>query len=168
MAFVRIKRIKNQEYAYFVENTWKDGRSRQRVLAYLGKVLHEPIPRQVTMIPEGTYHAMLDHLLHHTLLLANYTPDEYHYRRQDTAVVKTTKNVLHKGKPAVIRMNEGFFCQTTWDNLRELQAKQTIPSGEELAKRILETGLAITSEQFVQLYEQLCSEINARGPSVHL
>ena len=37
MAFVRSKTVKGQEYFYWVENTWEDGRTKQTVLAYLGR-----------------------------------------------------------------------------------------------------------------------------------
>lgn len=39
MVFVRTKMIKGKKYAYLVENKWKRGRSKQKVKAYLGKVV---------------------------------------------------------------------------------------------------------------------------------
>ena len=37
MAFLRIKKVKGNEYAYLVENKWKSG-SRQKVKGYIGRV----------------------------------------------------------------------------------------------------------------------------------
>ncbi len=36
MAFIRSKKIKGKQYYYIVESYWKNGRSQQRVLMYLG------------------------------------------------------------------------------------------------------------------------------------
>lgn len=36
MSFVRRKIIKGRAYLYLVENRWVDGRSRQKVIKYLG------------------------------------------------------------------------------------------------------------------------------------
>lgn len=38
MSFIRRKVIKGREYLYEVENTWEDGRVRQKVLRYKGPV----------------------------------------------------------------------------------------------------------------------------------
>ncbi len=35
--FMRKKNIKGNEYWYLVKNEWKDGKSRQKVIQYLGK-----------------------------------------------------------------------------------------------------------------------------------
>lgn len=39
MVFVRIKKLKGNEYAYLVANEWTINGSRQRVKAYLGRVI---------------------------------------------------------------------------------------------------------------------------------
>jgi len=36
VAFVRSKTVKGQTYSYLVENRWEEGKTRQRVLLYLG------------------------------------------------------------------------------------------------------------------------------------
>lgn len=47
MAFVRITRGKTKEYQYFqlVENEWKNGKPKQKVLFHIGKALE--LPRHV-------------------------------------------------------------------------------------------------------------------------
>ena len=48
MAFIRRKMIKGREYFYEVENTWEDGKVRQKVLRYRGPVSPVRKPKSKT------------------------------------------------------------------------------------------------------------------------
>jgi len=46
VAFVRKKTFRDREFLYWVESYWKDGRSHQRVLRYLGPADDEDVKKR--------------------------------------------------------------------------------------------------------------------------
>lgn len=150
MAFVRIKKIKSKAYAYLVENTWKNKRSTQRVIKYLGGVYRPLLTHIEAQTEKTTYIDKIDDLIISTLLSMGFEHVGRHFVYDGCRVDLDSRSITRNGKPVVIKINEGFLCTATWEYLRNLG---TDTSGEQLAKAVLESGVSISQDQFIALYE---------------
>src|SRR5450759_32853 len=56
MSFETIKTIKGHKYGYTVESYREDGKTKQRILKYHGRVDKEPTPTSGIDIPDGFYY----------------------------------------------------------------------------------------------------------------
>jgi hypothetical protein len=158
--FVRIKKIKGSEYGYLVENSWTPQGSRQKVKAYLGKIItpakkaEHPVPDLTGM----TYTDALKALAKWCLLKHGFQEGTASMLMQQTVLADLGEGTfINKNNPAVIKMNEGFLCNHTFQKAVEFtpsgNTEETI--GKELASVLLEAGLSVPREIFVQLYEKI-------------
>ncbi len=160
MGFVRIKKIKNTEYGYLVENTWTSQGSRQKVKAYVGRIIK---PAKSVELPppelkEISYADAVRAIAKWTLLQHGFQEGSQSMLMQGTVLADLGEcKIINKTNPAVIKMHEGFLCQHTIQ-----QAIGFIPSsnteeiiGKELANVLLEAGLSVPHEVFVQLFEKI-------------
>jgi len=160
MGFVRIKKIKGSEYGYLVENTWTAAGSRQKVKAYLGKIIKPAKAAELAVpdIKDLPYADALKAVAKWTLLSHGFQEGSQSMLMQGTCLADLGEcRFLNKTNPSVIAMNEGFLCQHTMQ-----QAMDFIPSsnieehiGKELANVLLEAGLSVPHEVFVQLFEKI-------------
>lgn len=158
MAFVRTKTIGGKPYAYLVENRWEQGRARQSVTQYLGRVF-EP-PRSTTVLsPDVAPHDFknaVESLLLSELLNAGFSRDERQLVRESIVIDTMDWSVKNKGKPAVIKLNDGFFCNYTAQKLFAFAPDEDEQqTGYALARRLVEAGLAVPRETFVKLFEKV-------------
>ncbi len=160
MGFVRIKKIKGSEYGYLVENTWTAKGSRQKVKAYLGKII-KPVKESELPAPELkklSYPDAVKAIAKWTLLQHGFQEGSESMLISGTVLADLGElKVINKTSPAVIKMHEGFLCTHTLQ-----QAIGFIPSGnteeiigKELANVLLEAGLSVPHEIFVQLFEKV-------------
>ncbi|MEM2916457.1 MAG: hypothetical protein QXT19_03825 [Candidatus Woesearchaeota archaeon] len=158
--FVRIKKIKGTEYGYLVENTWTAKGSRQKVKAYLGKII-KPVKTNDLPAPELkelSYADSVKAIAKWTLLQHGFQEGSQSMLMNGTVLADLGElRVINKTSPAVIKMHEGFLCTHTLQ-----QAVGFIPSsnteeiiGKELANVLLEAGLSVPHEIFVQLFEKV-------------
>jgi hypothetical protein len=160
MGFVRIKKIKGSEYGYLVENTWTSAGSRQKVKAYLGKVIKPakagelPVP----VLTQLSYPDAVKAVAKWTLQQHGFQEGTQSMLMQGTVLADLGEGrVLNKTNPAVIAMNEGFLCQHTLQQATEFIPSSNIEEkiGAELAGVLLEAGLAVPHDVFVQLFEKV-------------
>lgn len=160
MGFVRIKKIKGSEYGYLVENSWTAKGSRQKVKAYLGRII-KPVKAAEHPAPELkelSYADAVKAVAKWTLLQHGFQEGSQSMLMQGTVLADLGElKFINKNNPAVISMHEGFLCQHTFQ-----QAIGFIPSGnteevvgKELANVLLEAGLSVPHEVFVQLFEKV-------------
>lgn len=163
MGFVRIKKIKGSEYGYLVENNWTSRGSRQKVVAYLGKII-KPVKTadiQTPEIKELSYSDAIRAIAKWTLLQHRFQEGTQSILMQNTVLADIGEGkFLNKNNPAVIAMNEGFLCNHTFE-----QALGFIPSsgteeiiGKELANILLEAGLSVPHDVFVQVFEKIMKQ----------
>lgn len=168
--FVRIKKIKGSEYGYLVENTWTAAGSRQKVKAYLGKII-KPTKANEISAPELTglsYADAVKAVAKWTLLQHGFQEGSASMLMNGTVLADIGEcNFINKNNPAVIAMHEGFLCQHTMQ-----QALEFIPSGnteeaigKELANILLEAGLSVPHEVFVQLFEKISQQYSSTPQS---
>ena len=158
MSFVRVKTIKGNRYAYLVENTWQGKGSRQTVKAYLGKVI------KPTLVPYGAPPDITTASYQDAVkALASWTVTNHGFSVQDGKHVKdnvsyslTDHAVANKTKPAVLELNEGFLCQHTMTELLQFvgEGSHEEEVGTRLANTLLEAGISVPQETFVQLFKK--------------
>lgn len=160
MGFVRIKKIKGSEYGYLVENTWTAKGSRQKVKAYLGKVIK---PVKATDIPapdlkDLSYADAVKAVAKWTLKQHGFQEGAQSMLMQGTVLADLGElKVINKTNPAVVAMHEGFLCQHTFQDAVGFIPSSNVEEviGRELANVLLEAGLSVPHEVFVQLFEKV-------------
>jgi DNA helicase IV len=155
MTFVRAKKIKNQEYAYLVENQWTPIGSRQKTIKYLGKVQkigESPIHKDITNL---SFKEAIKTLIAQTLTNAGFK-EEGHYIKEGITVDLNNLSIMQNNKKIVVQINQGFLCTETYEqllNFKPLEKHQE--TAINLAKTLLEAGLVVSEQTFVQLFEKL-------------
>ena len=152
--FVRTKKIGGKSYAYLVENRWEGGRARQSVTQYLGRVHDVPKINSATlMLTQASYAQAVEALILHEL-------SNHGFDKRDAVLVKDTLvvnpadwTIQNKGKPAVLKLNDGYLCNHTIRTLLGFAPNQDT-NGFLLARRLVEAGLAVPKETFVALFEK--------------
>ncbi len=159
MAFVRVKTIKGNRYAYLVENTWQTRGSRQVVKGYLGKVL-KPDAQPFGTPPDISTLSYADAVT----TLASWTLDNHGFSHADGKHTKDTvtvhvhdKQILHKSKSAVLELNEGYLCNHTLTNLLNFvgEGSREEEVGKRLANTLLEAGISVPQDTFVALFHKI-------------
>ena len=161
MAFIRVKKIKNKEYAYLVENDWKKKGSRQKVKEYLGKICRFEFQKNIgfleylgisnfqSFIESSNKEGIINNLIEWEF--SKYNVDKSQY------LIDLSKGVINKNNRNVVFMiNDGFMCNLTLKNLIEFK-----PTGDEendgyrLARAFVEAGIKVPQEIFVGLFGKL-------------
>lgn len=155
--FVRIKRIKGQDYGYLVENSWTERGPRQKVTKYLGKILRPGPTKSESLaefagaqfVDENDFKTVAKKLIE--LELSNHDIDDVHVNFDEYRVMKNGRNV-------VIAMHEGFVCGETIKRLLAYVPDEDY-SGFDLADRITGAGIKIEKDVFVALFEKLQHQV---------
>ena len=160
MGFVRIKKIKGTEYGYLVENSWTDRGSRQKVKAYLGRIIKPTKGADITMpdLSGLSYVDAVKTVAKWTLLSHGFQEGSESMLMQGTVLADLGEHkIINKTNPAVIAMNEGFLCKHTLQQALEFIPSSSIEEqiGAELANVLLEAGLSVPREVFVQLFDKV-------------
>lgn len=145
MVFIRRKQVKSKHYAYLVENTWVDGRSKQAVKKYLGRIFDvDERPR-----------ADLSGVNPADLLAQLIT---YETQQVEAEVDVENCRVTLAGRDVVLSLNGGYLCSYTLEQIQQARkTKNENRPGLALAQALSEAGLRIDKEDFIRLYlhEQL-------------
>lgn len=154
--FVRVKKIKGRPYAYLVKNEWTPWGSRQRVAKYLGKtVILERAGETHAELPQGMKAAILEAAAQE-LTNHGFTREDMVLKRDAITVDLAEKTIREKNKKIVLGMNEGYLCDhTLLEVLSFTPDKRPDTSAKKLASLVLETGLKLSNEQFLHLFEQI-------------
>ena len=148
MVFVRMKTIKGKQYAYLVENKWKQSRVKQQVKQYLGRVLE---PREFKAM-------QFEEFLGEDL--AGYLE-----RQSFSAIVQALKGweLAKHGyserdydRKSVFAFNDGFLCHHHMKKIYHFQAREDErETGMMLAEAFVQAGIAVPKEVFVALFEKI-------------
>lgn len=154
MGFIRTKTIKEKEYAYLVSNKWTANGSRQNVKGYLGRVIKPNKEREEkTDITDSEFKEAVTALI--TQELINHGFNEK-LMRDKTKVDLENRKIINNNKNTVIGLNEGYLCTYTLNKLMTLHVKgYEEQAGTQLATAIVEAGLKLDKETFVQLFEKI-------------
>lgn len=154
MGFIRAKTIKGKEYAYLVSNTWTINGSRQNVKGYLGRIIHpDRIREEQTDVSQSDFTEAIIALI--TQELINHGFNEK-LTRGNTKVDLENRKIINGKKNIVIELNEGLLCTYTLNNLLNLQITgHEEQAGTQLATTLVEAGLKLNKETFVELFEKI-------------
>jgi hypothetical protein len=154
--FIRTKKIKNNDYAYLVENQWVKGRIKQKVKKYLGRV-HEVKRTGNDSTVNKNYSK--DDLLKKIMIteLLNHGFEEKKNLLKKENIIINTKNLSVKNnkKNIVLRMNEGFMCKETIKKLFKIKKEEENTPGLKLANSFAEAGIKPDKEIFVEAYKKI-------------
>lgn len=163
MSFIRIKKIKNKEYAYLIKNRWLKTKKqpKQKVIGYLGRTIRPKIKSHMNETSFFDFKNI-------------YEPEDYTETNPKEKILKDLIEFeiarhdidieLDFNKPAlkannrevVLKVNEGFMCSYTIKILKNLS-----PNGEEeevaleLAKGFVNAGIAIPKEIFIGYFSKI-------------
>ncbi len=160
--FIRVKKIKGNDYAYLVSNEWTPNGSRQKVKDYFGAVQKQSLLYEKGALLGRKFEQSLTELLRNELLNHGFAMSECKNRLVKEGIVvdlvcKTVRNTDRK--PSVVKLNEGYLCDHT---LKELFGMKLIDGnsqqGAALANLLVAAGLKVSEELFVALFEQLTAD----------
>ena len=176
--FVRTKLIKGNNYAYLVENTWTLKGSRQKTVAYLGKVcelekardiaFEEYIKKQYLQDidsyleksnPKSIIYDLLScELMKHgfTETLTKHVVIKEHLV-SDLIKLKFFKNSnIEANMEIVLKLNHEYMCPFTIKRLLELNLDcDEETAGRKLAEHIVSAGISLDPEIFIALFEKV-------------
>jgi|SRR3989338_4932362 len=159
MSFIRIKRIKGKRYAYLVENLWTSKGPRQKVSKYLGAAKEisaegEPYTNTIEN-PENyfrnkSFKEITKEAIKFELSRRGFKETENGFEK-DNIKITSDYVVTISGKNSVLRLNEGYFCNETVNELINYDGKDD-PTGKKLARLIISCGIQPDEELFVELF----------------
>lgn len=185
LVYIRIKRIikrgKEYRYAYLVENRWKKRvgagskkGARQKVKGYLGKVHESSKVYDKDFMSHFSVSDIKEHFDNHgvekvlrdfvrlELLNHGFLENGDFYANGDLAVYISDKEFFiknldaEKDRKIVLAMNEGFLCKETFNKLINFKASGNEKEiGLGLGNALLEAGLKVPNEIFVELFERV-------------
>ena len=148
--FIRVKRIKKQEYAYLVKNMWIKGNVKQRVVKYLGKLMRTP-----------SEHTCTFQEFHHIQNLSDYV--ERTSRLKILHDVKKWEIAAHgitSHRGQVYALHDGYVCEYTFRKLAQFQpGEDDRASGLQLAQLFVHAGFRIPQDLFVLYFQKLTKDI---------
>lgn len=154
MGFIRAKTIKGKEYGYLVKNTWTTTGPRQNVKGYLGRIIRPEKQKEETPdISKLKYQSALFTLIKQELCNHGF---DTRLAKDQTKIDLENRRIINRNKNIIIGMNEGYLCTYTLNKLMTV-----IPHGYEeqaglqLATALVEAGLKLNKETFVQLFEKI-------------
>jgi len=167
MAFIRTKKIKGNEYAYIVENTWKRKKTKQKTKKYLGRVYR---PDRVNMmdfyefysigdsgqyIQEKSKEEIIEDLVKLELFNYGFTETKGVWGRNGCFFRIKDKKVYNKrGNHVAIAFNEGYLTTYALKNILSFRA-EIEEEGYDFAKLMVEAGLAIPQDIFVGIFSKV-------------
>ena len=153
--FIRTKKVKKRDYAYLVKNVWTKKGPRQKTIKYLGLVieLSEVNPRN-SINTNGSVKEIYIELMKRELIVRGFEFLDNVFKFNDITVNLDKPFVRKKSRNVVLKMNEGFLCAETIKILYNHTMQEDF-TGKRFAEDILEAGINIEKDVFVQLYEKL-------------
>ena len=154
MGFIRAKTIKGKEYGYLVHNTWTATGPRQNVKGYLGRIIRPQKQKEgITDISKLDYIEALFTLIKQEL--DNHGFDAM-LTKDQTKIDLENRRIINRNKNIIVGMNEGYLCTYTLNKLMILTPNgYEEQAGLQLATALVEAGLKLNKETFVQLFEKI-------------
>jgi hypothetical protein len=170
MGFIRTKKVKGNDYAYIVSNSWmkKDKEAKQKVKEYLGRVyqltptkelrFENTLSQDLTEYLEKTgKQRIIKDLVIYELMKHGFSKEGEVFVNGE-CVVDIEKNMVCtiRNSKAALGMNEGFLCDYHLKKLLRFNE-----SGEEeevsykLAKLFVESGISIPKEVFIAYFNKI-------------
>ncbi len=177
--FIRIKKIKGIPYAYLVKNKWKKGKTIQKTVKYLGKVI-EVNPNDSpnddhSKLDEFSLDSQQDlflYLIEGQLKTIGFEKEKTNFYINPDLNIRFNVRTLtfsQNGKNCVLRVNEGFLCNFNLKKLKQAikdclicREEDFYDYGRDLAKALVDLGFILTKDQFQEIILFLIRNRNER------
>lgn len=162
--YLRIKKVKSFDYAYLVENKWKNKEGKagasQRVKKYLGRVFSYNIANNIDFFGFVNKNEPSEYLENkdYEQVLKDLVLWEFnkHGITDDILVYYDKCKVQKDGKDVCIKINDGILCGLTLKRIWRFEGKGSEPEvGKRLARALVEAGIDVPQEVFVGLFEKV-------------
>ena len=155
MAYVRIKKISGNPYAYLVENEKTDKGPRQRVKKYLGRVY--PFKEEISQnkeVKESNKNKFVKALILRELAPRKFKQKDEKYYFDKLVFSPKTFSVSKGKKNVVLAFNGGYLSQFTIERIINFKKTNNLKKDATiLAKYFLDAGLLLSREEFVNFYQ---------------
>ena len=176
--FIRIKKIKNKEYAYLVKNIWRKRKkaSRQTTKRYLGKV-HKVEKTTNVSLKDFLKINNLEKYLNENkpekiiknLIQTELSNHEFKEVQKDVWILNSIKlNLKEKTiinektkKPLCLEINNNFLCNPTLKKLLKFKPKAELTElqiGKGLANSFESAGILIPKDIFVVIAQKILKD----------
>ena len=147
--------MSGQEYGYLVQTQWTSKGPRQKVTAYLGKILRPACVRE-TSFQEFIGENTLTFLSRHSFpkIVEKLVQWELHKHKLEEKVQQKSEGLIVRKKPVVLAVGEGFLCNASIKHILEYAPEKDY-TGFILADRLTAAGIRIDKETFVGCFEKL-------------
>ena len=163
--FIRKKKINNKQYGYLVESVWTPKGSRQKVKAYVGRI-HELKPlknhdfQTTREDPQNIVKALIIWELEKHGFIP-YPDNEQQLIKDFLIFNKNTLMLKEKNKEVVLKINEGYLCNYTLQQLlgelkkNPLKEEDQRKKATQLAEAFVSAGISIPQETFINIFQQI-------------
>ena len=159
--FFRIKKIKGMEYAYIVENSWKQNSSRQKVKGYLGRVYRFNLLNNVNFLDCLKIQDIQEYIKNNVknkiiIDLIEWELFKFGVKREEFSIDLNNAKIQKNKRNIALFINDGFMCELTSRNLFNFK-----PEGDEqidgyrLARAFVEAGIKVPQDVFVGIFSKL-------------
>ena len=160
MAYIRIKRIKGNEYAYLVENKWmkKTKKPKQKVKAYLGRFYPIEVKEEKDFFEnydiedtekyfsERTANQIIKELFEFEIIKAGLP---------EIKIDMDKKAILYGNSNVVLGINGGYLCTYTLRKLINFKFDEQEELGYGLAKAFADAGINVPKVVFVEVFNKM-------------
>ena len=164
--FIRTKKIKNNDYAYIVENKWIKKKVRQKVKKYLGRVYkfqkaqdvdffqYHNIQDSGKYIKKSSKTRIIRDLIKCELKKHEFTQNNSNIWQKDKCIINlnTIKIQNKKSKSVALAFNQGLLTEYAVKKL--INIKKDENTTYTLAKAFVEAGLDIPRDLFIKYYDK--------------
>lgn len=151
MAFLRVKKIKGNDYAYLVENKWTSSGPRQSVKRYLGRVYKiKGRGKYMVKDKDGRKDFLLE-LIRFELgkIKSGLEKEKIGFDEKKMMFFKGKRN-------CVLGLNQGYMCDYTLRRILNFKKKGDLEADSvKLAKFFIEAGFDVPQEHFIEYFQRL-------------
>tara|TARA_Y100000310_G_C20693001_1_gene823606 strand:- start:3987 stop:4472 length:486 start_codon:yes stop_codon:yes gene_type:complete len=155
MAYIRVKKIKDREYAYLVKTKWLKSKkqAKQSVSKYLGRVHSFEKDNELSFLEFVKNDEVSSYLKGKEKKQVIQDLINWEFERHSIKDVKVNKESVVFGKNEVtLKLNEGFMNKHTLKELYGHRKDRSEEAGVDMAKKFVNAGIAIPSEVFVEVF----------------
>ena len=160
--FIRTKKISGKQYAYLVENKWKDGRTVQVPVKYLGRVFSFPVVEKFDFmeftkldLESAAPKQILKELVAFELFIRGFSSKDGVWSLDGISVDLDSFNFTCKKRPIALAFYDGFLCKDTIKRIFDFNFSGEEKDKYDFAKLFVEAGLHVNKQAFSVLYFKL-------------
>lgn len=164
LMFLRIKKVKGREYCYLVDNRWKNGRARQVVKKYLGKILRVyagtadffdfySVKDVDLFLKKKSKKELVMDLIGWELSAAGFARRGLVFDNGDIYIDCGKSCIRCEEKTVVLRINDGYLCDYTLHKILDFRRSGDIEKDSvALARTFVDGGLRVPKEVFIGFF----------------